>query len=438
MKKITRFFFLSAIVVASVNVANAQATIDFETVGNAWTWLAFQNSPETAGFSLVANPSAAGINTSANVAKFVVDPAGKAWAGVLSTSIGSLTLSATNSKVKIVVYKDHVSNFLLKFESLETIPVTVFELKVANTVINQWEELTFDLSAHIGSTVGRIVFIPDFSADPRPYGSTNYWDNISFNSTTQGDAAPIIAATTPSLPSNKVISIFSNAYTNVAVDTYCTVWSHATCTSVQIAGNDTKKYNTLEYAGIETTGANLINATSMTHIHFDAWTPDANNIGIKLVDFGANAAYGGGDDVEFQKDNTPILSEWNSYNIALSDFTGLTSRSHLAQIVLMGASKLVYFDNIYLYDGTTTSNSMIYNNGKVKLFPNPIKEKLFINSSIEMIQVEVRNLLGQVVKVEKVTGFEKSIDLNGLSAGNYFITTQLSNGTASKQKIVKL
>ena len=439
MKKSTRFFFLFAGLVASVNVANAQATIDFQTVGDTWTWEAFQNSPETAGFSLVANPSATGINTSTNVAKFVADPAGKAWAGVKSEGIGSLTLTASNSKVKIMVYKDHVSVFDLKFESLESTPLTVFEVKVSNTKINEWEELTFDLSAHIGETVGRIVLIPDFCADPRPYGSTNYWDNISFNPTSvQEDAAPVVAATTPTYPSTKVISIFSNAYTNVAVDTYCAPWSVAAYSSVQIAGNDTKKYKGLNYAGIETVGANLINAASMTHIHFDAWTADAANIGIKLVDFGANAAYAGGDDSESQKDNVPTLSSWNSYSIPLTDFTGLISKTHIGQIVLMGASGLVYFDNIYFYDGTASSTSITNEGGSIKLFPNPIIDELVINSDVEMNQVVVRNIMGQIVKNDRATGFEKSIDMNMLSAGNYFVTTKLSNGSVSTKKIVKL
>ena len=84
MKKITKLFFLFTVVAASVNVVHAQATIDFETVGDTWTWIAFQNSPETAGFSKVANPLSTGINTSLNVAKLVIDPAGKAWAGLCS------------------------------------------------------------------------------------------------------------------------------------------------------------------------------------------------------------------------------------------------------------------------------------------------------------------------------------------------------------------
>jgi hypothetical protein len=40
----------------------------------------------------------------------------------------------------------------------------------------------------------------------------------------------------------------------------------------------------------------MINATNMEKFHIDIWTPDANVFKVKLVDFGPNGAYGGGDD----------------------------------------------------------------------------------------------------------------------------------------------
>jgi hypothetical protein len=56
---------------------------------------------------------------------------------------------------------------------------------VSNTVINQWEQLTFDYSAFIGTDVGTLTMIPDHRPDSigRTSGSTNYWDNIDFSGT---------------------------------------------------------------------------------------------------------------------------------------------------------------------------------------------------------------------------------------------------------------
>jgi hypothetical protein len=58
---------------------------------------------------------------------------------------------------------------------------TTFEKIVANTKINQWEELTFDLTDKIGQTITRLTLIPDNIAT-RNAERIVYWDNISFNS----------------------------------------------------------------------------------------------------------------------------------------------------------------------------------------------------------------------------------------------------------------
>ena len=61
------------------------------------------------------------------------------------------------------------------------------EIKVANTVINQWEELTFDFSSRIGNgldgstNIDQIVVFPDFNLDGRTSDNVVYFDNITFN-----------------------------------------------------------------------------------------------------------------------------------------------------------------------------------------------------------------------------------------------------------------
>ena len=152
-----------------------QPYIDYETVGNDWVWNIF--SQGTGGmFDVVANPDPSGINTSDSVAMLVIGSDGDPWAGVWSSDFPDLTLDATNSIITVMVYKDVISNFNLKLE-----PPAV-DHNVPNTVINQWEQLVFDYSADIGTTVQTLTVIPDFP-ETRTYGSTNYWDNIDFSGT---------------------------------------------------------------------------------------------------------------------------------------------------------------------------------------------------------------------------------------------------------------
>ena len=175
---------------------------------------------------------------------------------------------------------------------------------------------------------------------------------------------PEAAAPTPEVDAAKVISLFSNAYTNVTVDTWSAEWDNADVEDVQIGGNDTKRYSNLSFAGIEFTSA-PVDASSMTHFHMDIWTADETAspavFKIKLVDFGADGAFDGGDDVEHEitlnASTTPALAtgSWVSIDVPLSRFANLTTRGSLAQMIISGDPNTVFVDNVYFYEGDVSS-----------------------------------------------------------------------------------
>src|SRR6056297_1915855 len=183
-------------------------------------------------------------------------------------------------------------------------------------------------------------------------GATVYFDNIYFyidNVVTE----PTEAAPAPTEAEANVISMFSDAYTDVTVDTWRTDWSSATLEDVDVVGNATKKYSALDFVGIET-ASSQIDATGMTHFHLDVWSADITTFKIKLVDFGPDGAYGGGDDVEHELTyDTPAQGEWVSYDIPLSDFTNLTTRGNLGQYIIAGEpteATTIWVDNVYFYN----------------------------------------------------------------------------------------
>ena len=346
----------------AVVVAAPYAPVTFETgeYGSTWSFATFENGTG-AGYSKVVNPFPGGINSSGTVGKFVAGTTAsdaKPYAGFETlhasgvNGIGTFTLSASNSIVKVMVHKTVISDVAIKFATANGNAQP--EIKVANTKINEWEELTFDFSGKIGLfgtvDIDQIIFFLDFNA--RTAETTSYFDNVTFSAKITAPVAaitPTVAAPTPTKPASDVISLFSNAYTNVPITTWRTDWSAgSTLTDMQIAGNDTKKYTNLNYFGVDVTGT--IDATAMTFIHIDVWTPDLTAFKIKLVDFGPNGVYQGGDDKEFEITRTPALSGWNSYDIPLSEFTGLTTRGNIAQLVFSGApAGTVYIDNVYFY-----------------------------------------------------------------------------------------
>lgn len=182
-----------------------------------------------------------------------------------------------------------------------------------------------------------------------------YLDNIYFYRTGGGSGGdePATAAPTPTEDPANVISLFSNAYTNVAVDTWRTDWSAAALEDIQIEGNDVKKYTELDFVGVETTGGNILDLSAMTHIHVDIWTPNMTTFRIRLVDFGADGGFDGGDDSNHELIfENPAQGQWVSYDLPLADFTGLSSTEHMAQYIFSGlpvGEGTLYVDNVYFY-----------------------------------------------------------------------------------------
>lgn len=74
-----------------------------------------------------------------------------------------------------------------------------------------------------------------------------------------------------------------------------------------------------------------------------------------------------------------------------------------------------------------------------KTFPNPVSEKLFINSSLkERYSVSVNDLNGKTVKnVFDLTSGQTEISLSGLPNGVYFITLRYQSGATESKRIQK-
>jgi uncharacterized surface protein with fasciclin (FAS1) repeats len=157
-------------------VEPAAFPIDFETETDA-VWEVFANGTGAAtDFEVIPNPDKSGDNTSDNVLKFVVNADADPWAGAFSDSYAPVEFTQSNHKITMMVWKSVISPVGFKVEaSSNGGPVT--EVKVSNTATEEWELLTFDMSACIGYSYNRIVFFPDFP-EARTAGTTVYLDNI--------------------------------------------------------------------------------------------------------------------------------------------------------------------------------------------------------------------------------------------------------------------
>lgn len=178
--------------VLAVGMVNAQnIPIDYEAggYGATWNWTVFENDANPV-LEIIPNPDPSGINTSATVAKFTALQAGNPWAGcetLHGAGIGTFTIDSSNAIIRISVWKSVMSDVGIKLVRFDN--WSLGEIKIPNTTVNQWEQITFDFSSHMGNTYDQLVIFPDFNA--RSADNIIYFDDVF------GDVATATAIGSP-------------------------------------------------------------------------------------------------------------------------------------------------------------------------------------------------------------------------------------------------
>ncbi len=172
--------------------------------------------------------------------------------------------------------------------------------------------------------------------------------------------APSTPAPTPTVPAEDVVSIFSDVYADVAVDKFVADWSapYPTLFDVAIAGNLTKVYTNLGFAGIEIRvhpgSTPTVDASQMTHFHMDVFAPEGFQFRVKLVDFGPDDVPNNPpteSEVTLASTTTPpfVAGQWSSLEIPMAFFASLTTKGNIGQIIISGGPQVVFIDNIYFH-----------------------------------------------------------------------------------------
>lgn len=131
------------------------------------------------GAGIVSNPNPTGINTSCNVQSYIKTAGCETWSGVgakFETAIDLTT--AVNKQFSMKVYaKDHTTEVTLQLE-FEPHPNNNPLAAVVQpmTKVGEWEELTFDFSAHSDKTFKSMIVY--FDRDNACDDATYYFDNI--------------------------------------------------------------------------------------------------------------------------------------------------------------------------------------------------------------------------------------------------------------------
>jgi hypothetical protein len=428
MKKITLLFGLVSM------ISFGQTTVDFEPggTGASWTWTVDQNSSNPA-LEIVANPNAAGLNTSATVAKFTATGAGEPWALTYTDNVGSFTFSENNSIVKIKVRKDIPTPVGLKFEDTSVPPPYPSRIvEVANTQVNgDWEELTFDFSIAIGETFNRMIIIPDFY--DRSVDTTIYFDDISFNA--GGNVANYnledIDFETPGFGADWVWTVHNNN-TNPALEFVPNPNTSGINSTSTVAKFTSSRFGAAwamtftDYIGSFTFNQSNKIVTLMVNKSV------ISDVGIKF-EVAGTATH-----VQLVKPNTVTNGNWEQLTFDFSDQIGNTYN----RLVIIPdftfpndertQDNVSYFDQLS-FGSTAGLNDNIYN--AVKMFPNPAKDFVqFSNNSNEQLAIEIFDVLGK--SLMKVKNVQDEVNISSLGSGVYFVQMTLGTKATTKKLVV--
>ena len=142
--------------------------------------------------------------------------------------------------------------------------------------------------------------------------------------------AAMPASPVPTEDAGTVLSIFSDAYTNVEGTDFNPNWGQAT----QVTVDSVLTYTSLNYQGTAFAGAQ--NVTSYEYLHVDYYTTNSTALNFFLIGNGETS-------VALDVTNTGV---WNSVNIPLSDYAGAVNLSNVIQFKVDGNGDVV-FDNLY-------------------------------------------------------------------------------------------
>lgn len=177
--KTTFTLLLLALFTLGMNAQFLNLPETFEAPEADTSWEAFGNGDDDPeNFILTDNPVFNGINESDYCIEFNVVETAQTWVGAWSDTYGPIEITDDRYMLEMMVMKDVATKCAMKLEH-EIDDDSQVEIYVANTVVDEWELLTFDFSEAIGKTFTRLVFFPDFP-DARENGSLCYIDNINF------------------------------------------------------------------------------------------------------------------------------------------------------------------------------------------------------------------------------------------------------------------
>lgn len=267
------------------------------------------------------------------------------------------------------------------------------------------------------------IYQLEFQVETVPVSNgTFYIQNIYFY-TSGSTEAPTTAAPTPTVGASQVISLYSDAYTNLEGTVFNPNWNQKTIVSqVKVAGVNTLVYTGLDYQGTEL--ASNVDVSAMSYLHLDYWTANATTLDVNLISPGP---------VEKPYTLAVPTTGWKSVDIPLADFTPV-DLTNVFQLKFVGDGT-IYIQNMYFSAIGTGVKGLKPSSGSVVVYPSPAENNLYFAGKSNVSKVEIYNVIGKQLKAYR--NVAQSVNVSDLKSGVYIVRLTDINGKTVSTKFTK-
>jgi len=317
--------------------------------------------------------------------------------------------------VTIEGFADSVTSYTYNLAEGTTV---VPQITTATTTISEAQVLINQATSIPGSATVEVT-----STD----GSTTRTYSVSFI-----DNLPVTAAPTPpARNASDVISLYSDAYTDIASNFDAGWCGSSSVNEVLVAGNATQAFLDKSCQGIELNAA--VDASAFTNYHVDVYIESGRDLDNAV--FHLKFLNTSGQDpleVNHMFKTGYSTGEW----ISLDGTISLTAHTSFQEIAITSnLNNEVWYDNFYLYKGTPLSVGEIDEFNFVA-YPNPVKNTLHVSAAVVVDAVGIFDLTGREVLRATPKSNAFRLDLANLNKGIYLLTVKASDQELSI-KLVK-
>jgi hypothetical protein len=441
------------------------------------------NNPltDSSNMTLVPNPDSRGINTSNWVVKFVRDKDGIPWGGFFSATAVDVT---TNKYMHVKVWKPRISPIKFKIQDGAAGTLETFSTGAQDS-IGAWEDMVFDFTSKTGP-YPTIAFMPDFE-DPLTLTSdiVIYFDDIILNNNPNPIMPPVAVVLNVDMK-GAGLTTGQNVYVSGDFGGIYGTWATpgdnvnnqltglGTDSIYSLTMNlDAGNYNFKFFKGTgwdngEWTGdpnRKVTITAAGTHSYKWGVKPAVATFNVNMTGSGLTTG-----PVSIVGNFGGIYGSWSEPGTntadAMTPALPVTDSIYTITMTLdsIGTYQFKFFDGMGWSTGEWTGDpnrsvtiakdttfplyrwGKLYHDGikeisltgKIQTYPNPVKEILNINTSTELNQVVITNMVGQeVFRLDNFGLGQRAIIISELTNGIYFITFYGKSGGQLTQKILK-